>query len=158
MLSARRNDCSQPAGASTELRSISTLCVGWLRQHFPYYCPLHPTVQGIPAPVRTAARSCPRIRLTADTSLAMADCTQAIMTLSEAELFPPLWRRQERDGATPPLLPLLLSFQAPTLTLTSKGRLMLMLCTVAGLTPNLAAILRTPSVRPGLSRAALMAL
>src|SRR5262249_33477624 len=37
----------------------------------------------------------------------------------------------------------------------AKGRLMR--CTVFGLTPNRAAILRTPSVRPGLSRAARMA-
>src|SRR5262249_28785504 len=39
--------------------------------------------------------------------------------------------------------------------LASKGRLMR--CTVPGLTPKRSAILRTPSVRPGLVRAALIA-
>jgi len=43
---------------------------------------------------------------------------------------------------------------APTLAGSTKGRLILW--TVPGSTPNRAAILRTPSVRPGLSKAAPM--
>jgi hypothetical protein len=46
-------------------------------------------------------------------------------------------------------------YATTTLLASSKGRLIR--CTVPGLTPNRSAILRTPSVRPGLSRAARIA-
>jgi hypothetical protein len=61
----------------------------------------------------------------------------------------PFWRSSQAFArrACPPLL------YAAALAAWSKGRLIR--CTVPGSTPNRAAILRTPSVRPGLSRVAL---
>jgi hypothetical protein len=60
-------------------------------------------------------------------------------------------RGHQAKDDEPAVAPLLVPHAAAATLAPSKGRLMR--CTVPGLTPNRTAILRTPSVRPGLFKA-----